>query len=76
MTSSYQESSNWIGLKEKLHEAEHHSRIRSAPGGFRRLDRARVGSQLPKLPNKKSSDRGRARRKYFIEHRRELGLLD
>jgi hypothetical protein len=43
----------WIGLKEKLHEAEHRSRIRVAPDGSRFLDRARVSSQLPKLPSKK-----------------------
>ena len=45
--------SEWIGLKEKLHEAEHHSRIRAAPDGSRCLDGARVSSQLPKLPDKK-----------------------
>jgi hypothetical protein len=46
--------SEWIGLKEKLHEAEYHSRIRAAPDGSRCLDGARVSSQLPKLPDKKS----------------------
>jgi hypothetical protein len=66
----------WIGLKEKLHEAEHHSRMRAAPDGSRCLDGACVSSQFPKLPSKKSRDRGRAKGKYLVEHRRELGLLD
>src|SRR6266566_4169832 len=43
----------WIGLKEKLHEAEHHSRMRVAPDGSRCLDGTRVSSQLSKLPSKK-----------------------
>jgi hypothetical protein len=65
-----------LGLKEKLHEAEHRFRMRACPGGSGCLDRARVSSQLPKLPNKESRDRRRAERKWFVEHRRELGLLD
>jgi|ERR1700756_3034559 hypothetical protein len=43
----------WIGLKEKLHEAEHHSRMRVAPDGSRCLDGTRLSSQLSKLPSKK-----------------------
>jgi hypothetical protein len=62
--------------KGKLHEPEHHSRMRASLDGSRCLDGARVSSQLPKLPNKESRDRRRAERKYFVEHRRELGLLD
>src|SRR6266511_6261124 len=53
-----------------------YSTMLAAPGGFLRLGGARVSSQFPKLPSKKSRDRRRAKRKYFVEHRRELGLLD
>ena len=62
MASSYEAFFCWIGLKEKLHEAEHHSRMRTAPDGSRCLDGARVSSQLPKLPSKKSRDRRPAER--------------
>jgi tRNA-splicing ligase RtcB len=65
-----------VKLKEKLHEAEHHSRMRASPDGSRCLDGVRVSSQLPKLPNKKSRDRRLAERKCFVEHRRDTGLLD
>jgi len=44
-----------LDLKEKLHEAKHHSRMRAAPDGSRCLDGDRVSSQLPQLPNKESS---------------------
>jgi hypothetical protein len=54
-------------LKEKLHEAEHHSRMRASPDGSRCLDGARVSSQLPKLPSKKSCDRGCTELKYLVE---------
>ena len=64
----------WIGPKEKLHEAEHLSRMRRAFDGSRRLDGVSFSSQLPRLPNKKSSHRGRAERKYFVKHRENLGF--
>jgi len=35
-----------------------------------------LAPQLPKLHNKKSCYRRRAEWKYFVEHRREFGLLD
>ena len=33
---------------------QHHSRVCTAPDGSRRLDRACIGSQLPKLPSLQS----------------------
>jgi hypothetical protein len=60
MASSY-EVIFWVDWTEgKLHEAEHHSTMRAAPDGSRFLDGDRVSWQLPQLPNKKSSDSGRA----------------
>ena len=38
---------------------QRHSRVCAAPDGCHRLDRACIGSQLPKLPDKESSHRGR-----------------
>ena len=42
----------------------------------RRLGGACVRAQLSTLPDKKGSHRRRAERKYFVEYRRELWLLD
>ena len=47
-----------------LHENEHHLEMCAAPDGSGRLDGASVRSQLPKLHNKKSRDRRRAKWKY------------
>jgi hypothetical protein len=40
----------------------------TAPNGRQRLDRACIGSQLSKLPDKKSSYRRRAEGEYFVQH--------
>jgi hypothetical protein len=50
-----------IGLKEKLHEAQHRSRMRASLMALA-------------VPNKESRNRRRAERKYFVEHRREPGF--
>jgi hypothetical protein len=48
--------------------------MRTRPDGYRRLGGDRVSSQLPQLPNKKSSHRGRAKWNYFIGTEENLGF--
>jgi hypothetical protein len=55
---------------------QRHSRVCTGRDGPHRLDPACIGSQLPKLPDKESSYRGRAEGEHFVQRRRALGLLD
>src|SRR5262249_21179322 len=48
----------------------------TCPDGVRRLGGKRGSSQLPELRKQKGRHNRRAKRNDFIEHRRELWLLD
>jgi hypothetical protein len=63
------QSQNWSN-------EQRHSRVCTAPNGRQRLDRACIGSQLSKLPDKKSSYRRRAKGEHFVQRLRALGVLD
>ena len=60
---------------QKWGNERHHSTILIASDGCYHLDSPRVSPELPKLPNEKSGYCGFAKGKYFIEQRREVGLL-
>src|ERR1700730_19072218 len=53
------QSQNWSN-------EQRHSRVCTAPNGRQRLDRACIGSQLSKLPDKKSSYRGHTEGKFGL----------
>ena len=55
---------------------QRHSSVCTARDGPHRLDRACIGSQLPKLPDKESSHRGHTKGEYFVQRRRAFWLLD